>query len=149
MRLKRKLRDRFYTYYARCLFNTKVYAYGKFDVGISKNIRIGKNSRINKGVYIQGRCGVDIGENVILSTRVMIFDSGLDMNLITSSNNLPHIESFVKIENNVWIGAGAIVIPGITIGHHSVIAAGSVVTKDVAPYSLVGGNPAKFIKKII
>lgn len=54
----------------------------------------------------------------------------------------------VIINDDVWIGAGAIIVPGVTIGKGSVIAAGAVVTKDVAPYTLVGGVPAKEIKKI-
>lgn len=53
----------------------------------------------------------------------------------------------VKIGNDVWIGAGSIILSGITIGDGAVIAAGSIVTKDVEPYTIVGGNPAKFIKK--
>lgn len=148
MNFTQKIKDKLYTAYARFLFKSKVFAYGKFKVGNAKNITIGKNSRINHGVYIQGRCNVSIGENVVLSARAMIFDSGLDVNLITKTDNLPHIVSFVKIENNAWIGAGSIILPGVTIGHHSVVAAGSIVTKDVEPYSVVGGNPAKFIKKL-
>lgn len=135
------------TLYAHFLFKNKVYAFGSFKLGNPKNIRIGNYSKINYGVYIQGRCNVDIGNHVVLSARVMIFDSGLDTNLILTETNLPHIKSFVKIEDNVWIGAGAIILPGVTIHHHSVVAAGSIVTKDVPPFSLVGGNPAKLIKK--
>lgn len=148
MNFTQKIKDKLYTAYARLLFKSKVFAYGKFKVGNAKNVSIGKNSRINHGVYIQGRCNVTIEKNVVLSARVMIFDSGLDVDLITKTDNLPHVVSFVKIENNVWIGAGSIILPGVTIGHHSVVAAGSIVTKDVEPYSVVGGNPAKFIKKL-
>ena len=52
----------------------------------------------------------------------------------------------MSIRNDVWIGHGAIILPGLTVGNGSVIAAGSVVTKDVAPYSIVAGNPAKSIR---
>lgn len=54
----------------------------------------------------------------------------------------------VHIGRNVWIGVGAIILPGVTIGDNAVVAAGAVVTKDVAPNTIVGGNPAKFIKNI-
>ena len=54
----------------------------------------------------------------------------------------------VHIGRNAWIGVGAIILPGVTIGENAVVAAGAVVTKDVAPNSIVGGNPAKFIKNI-
>ncbi len=54
----------------------------------------------------------------------------------------------VVIEDDIWIGANAVVLPGVTIGHHSVVAAGAVVTKDVPPHSLVAGVPAKIIKKL-
>jgi acetyltransferase-like isoleucine patch superfamily enzyme len=54
----------------------------------------------------------------------------------------------VTVEDDIWIGANAVILPGVTIGHHSVVAAGSVVTKDVPPHSLVAGVPAKIIKQI-
>lgn len=50
------------------------------------------------------------------------------------------------IEDDVWIGANAVIVDGVTIGAHSIVAGGAVVTKDVAPYSIVGGSPAKLIK---
>jgi acetyltransferase-like isoleucine patch superfamily enzyme len=56
--------------------------------------------------------------------------------------------SAVVIEDDIWIGANAVILPGLTIGHHSVVAAGAVVTKDVPPHSLVAGVPAKVIKQI-
>ena len=54
----------------------------------------------------------------------------------------------VRICKNAWIGAGATILPGVTVGENAVVAAGAVVTKDVAPNTIVGGNPAKFIKNI-
>lgn len=54
----------------------------------------------------------------------------------------------VTIENDVWVGANAVILPGVTIGTHSVVAAGAIVTKDVPPYSLVGGVPAKILKQL-
>lgn len=57
------------------------------------------------------------------------------------------LQGDIIIDDDVWIGAGAIILTGVTIGKGSVIAAGSIVTKDVEPYTIVGGNPAKLIKK--
>jgi maltose O-acetyltransferase len=54
----------------------------------------------------------------------------------------------ITVEDGVWIGGGAIILPGVTIGHYAVVGAGAVVTKNVQPYAVVGGNPAKFIKEI-
>lgn len=148
MKLVRKIKTLILSRYYSVLFNSKLHVYGLFSYGFRKNISIGFNTRINHEVYIQGRCKVIIGNNCILSRRVMIFDSGLDMGLIKHSNNLPHIESYVEIGNNVWIGAGAIILPGVKIGNHAVIAAGSIVTKEVPSFSVYGGNPAKFIKSL-
>lgn len=58
------------------------------------------------------------------------------------------VVSPIVIESNVWIGAGATILPGVTIGENSVVAAGAVVTKDVPPNTIVGGVPAKFIKNV-
>ena len=54
----------------------------------------------------------------------------------------------MRICRNAWIGAGATILPGVTIGENAVVAAGAVVTKDIAPDTIVGGNPAKFIKNV-
>ncbi len=66
---------------------------------------------------------------------------------IKDSEKLPENDQDVVIENDVWIGANATILKGVTIGTGSVICAGAVVTKDVPPYSIVGGVPAKLIKK--
>lgn len=70
-------------------------------------------------------------------------DSSVD---VFNNTRVPTALVHTKIENDVWIGHGAIVMPGVTIGTGAIIAAGSVVTKDVAPYAIYGGNPAKFIR---
>ncbi len=148
MKLYNRIKNKVLSIYASYLFGNKVYVFGMYKVGNSKNIRMGNNTKINYGVYIQGRYNVEIGENVVLSARCMIFDSGLDVKQMLLTDRLPHIKSYVKIEDNVWVGAGAIILPGVTIGHHSVIAAGSIITKDVPPYSLYGGNPGRIIKNL-
>lgn len=106
-----------------------------------QNIEIGHNSVINRYAYLDGRVSLKIGNNVNISHYVLIQ---------TLTHDPQHIdficqEKPVVIHDYVWIGARAIVCPGVTIGEGAVVAAGAVVTKDVAPYTIVGGNPAIFI----
>ncbi|MEN6568440.1 MAG: acyltransferase [Rikenellaceae bacterium] len=109
-------------------------------------IEIGKRTRVGIGNVIIGP--VKIGDNVIFAQNVVI--SGLDHNYIDV--NLPILDQGVStaeviIEDEVWIGANSVVTKGTKIGKHSVIAASSLVNKDVPPFCLVGGNPARIIKK--
>jgi acetyltransferase-like isoleucine patch superfamily enzyme len=134
--------------YGYCIFRKKVIVFGMFKVGNRKNIFIGNNCRINTGVYILGLNHVSLGNNVVLSARTMILDSGLDIEHFIQGDLTVHTNAFVKIEDNAWIGAGSIVLPGVTVGHNSIVAAGSVVTTDVKPYTLVGGNPARLIREL-
>lgn len=140
-----KIFERLYYYflqlYGLYIFRKRVWIFGFFKVGIRKNIKIGNLCKINSGVFIQGYNDITIGDRVGLSARVMLLDSGLD-------NNREHFDSFIHIKNNVWIGAGSIILPGVTIGENSVVGAGSVVTKDIPPNVIYAGNPAKFIKDI-
>ncbi len=75
-------------------------------------------------------------------------DTGLDLQhyLDSKKPNKVHIKSYIRIEDNVWVGAGAIILPGVTIRKNSIVGAGSVVTKDVAESVVVAGNPAKVIR---
>lgn len=91
-----------------------------------------------------------IGNDVLIGSGVHFYSANHafdrpDM-LISSQGHSPTSDIF--IEDDVWIGAGAIILPGIRIGRHSVVAAGSVVTKSVEPYSVYAGNPARKIKVI-
>lgn len=120
------------------------------------NIVIGDNFYI--GRYSQIECDAKIGNNVIFANCVALvgrYDHNymqigtpirLSSQIRDDNYNWKGINSNVTIEDDVWVGYGAIVLSGIRIGKGSIIAAGSVVTKDVEPYSIVGGNPAKLIK---
>ena len=111
-----------------------------------KNIRIGQNCRINENVFIQGAY---IGNNVLIAPNTSI----LSTTHIHNNINIPIVHqgetqpSPVTIKDGVWLCRNVVVLPGLCIGEGSIIAAGSVVTKDVKPYSIYGGVPAKFIKK--
>jgi len=115
---------------------------------IGEGLRIGNNSNIGPYSYIGCSGYVEIGNNVMMSPRVSIYAE----NHNTDSTSLPMKEqgvtrSFVKIEDDCWIATNSVILAGVTIGHGSVVAAGSVVTKDVPPGSIVAGVPAKVIQK--
>jgi maltose O-acetyltransferase len=103
-----------------------------------KNVIIGKNSVINRFCYLDGRGKLVIGDNVSISPHVHIITVSHDMN----SPYFDNVFKKVEIKNYVWIGTRVIVLQGITIGEGAVIGAGSVVTKDVEPYTFVAGVPA-------
>lgn len=127
------------------MFRKRVGIVGDFTVINPKNVTIGANCGINHGVFILGQRRVEIGCNVVLSARVMILDSGLDLEGYEKTDFPAHYDSHVRIDDGVWVGAGAIILPGVTIGHKCVVGAGSVVTKDVPPFTIVAGNPARAI----
>lgn len=107
------------------------------------DIFIGNNSVINRKCYLDGRGGIKIGNNVNISSEVLILTATHD----AQDPKFPCIIKKVKIEDNCWIGSRSIIMPGVTINKGAVVAAGAVVTKDVPEFSIVGGIPAKFIKK--
>lgn len=109
---------------------------------LKKRLEIGKTTSIGRNSYLDARGKLIIGNNVSISPNVKIITAQHDLN----SNNFKYISSPIKIEDYVWIGTGAIILPGVTLGKGAVICAGSVVTKNVEEYSVVGGNPAKYIK---
>lgn len=120
-------------------------------------LRIGSHVYIGKQVHIEANC--DIGDFCLLANRVAIVGRndhdftavGFPMRYAPwiGSKRFPSQYVGVKavIEQDVWIGFGAIVLTGVTIGRGSVVAAGSVVTKDIPPYSIAAGVPAKVISK--
>ena len=105
---------------------------------------IGKNVIINKGATILSPGGVVIEDHVLIGPEVKIATVNHDFN---NRHDILHFGK-VTIKKNAWIGIGAIICPGVTIGQNAVVAAGAVVTKDVPDNVLVGGNPAKVIKTI-
>jgi maltose O-acetyltransferase len=106
-----------------------------------RNISIGEDSIIGERVVLDGRDKLIIGNHVDIASEVMIYNSEHDVNdPYFLAKNAP-----VLIEDYVFIGPRAIILPGVKIGKGAVVAAGAVVTKDVAPFSVVGGVPAKII----
>lgn len=111
-----------------------------------ENIRIGRNVFINQNCTMYDLGGIDIGDDVMIGPNVSLITSGHPVE--PSQRRAFVIAKPIVIGRNVWIAAGATIVGGVTVGENSVVAAGSVVTKDVRPNTLVGGNPARLIRSI-
>ena len=117
----------------------------KSNAEVSPHIRIGERSELGTRCMIQS--GVVIGDDVIRGPDVKIFsrnhrfdDPGQPVALQGKQ------QRSVVIGNDVWIGANVVVLPGVTVGDHAILAAGAIVTRDVPAWAIVGGNPARIIK---
>ncbi len=121
-----------------------------FDIIIwspHKDISFGDKVQFGKGCIIN--CDISFGNSILVAQNVSFIgkDDHTIYNVGVTMWDSPRGDSFkTYIDDDVWIGHGAIVVAGVRIGRGSVIAAGSVVVKDVEPYTIVGGNPAKLLK---
>lgn len=98
-------------------------------------------------VFVRNRGKLTLGDRAAIGPGVIfILNSGPSASQIRSK--MPEKDVFIVVGQDAWIGAGAIVLPGVTIGEGAVIGAGAVVTKDVDPFTVVAGNPAHVIRKI-
>ena len=116
-----------------------------FVCNFGSNISIGDRCFINHGVTILDSYEVEIGNNVFLAPNVVI---SAVTHPLDASRRRELVIKKVTIEDDVWVGTGAIIRPGVTLHKGAVVAAGAVVTGDVEAYTVVGGTPAKFIKNI-
>jgi len=106
-------------------------------------ISIGDHSIIDRDCVLDGRGKITIGENVNIAPEVIILTAYHD----PDSDDFSGIHKPVVIEDYAWVATRAMILPGVTIGQGAVVAAGSVVTKDVEPKSIVAGNPARCIRE--
>ncbi|MCY1673810.1 acyltransferase [Pseudarthrobacter sp. SL88] len=106
-----------------------------------RGIRIGRNSIVGNDCFLDGRLGLEIGNNVNIGGHVQIFTVGHD----PSSPTFGTKGGAVRIGDRAYIASRATVLPNVDIGEGAVVAAGAVVSKDVAPYTIVGGIPAAVI----
>jgi acetyltransferase-like isoleucine patch superfamily enzyme len=126
----------------RCFIDYKTY------FRFPEKISIGDHVSINRGcqffaTYLNGGASISIGSYVAFSHGVMLFAASQDYSSLILTDKVGDI----VIGNYVWIGGGTIVLPGVTIGEGSIIGAGSVVSRDIPPYSVAIGIPAKVIKQ--
>lgn len=107
-----------------------------------RNITFGHDVLISHRAFIQGAGGIRFGDKVMVGPGVMLITTGHDK-VSRESWSSP-----IEIGSGVWIGAGAIILPGVKVGEGSIVAAGAVVTRDVPTFSVVGGVPAKLISAV-
>lgn len=125
--------------------NTTIEDFSTVNNGVG-DVLIGDDSRVGLGSVVIGP--VTIGNQVILAQNIVL--SGLNHTYtdVTIPIRLQKVTTAaIIVEDEVWIGANAVITAGVTIGKHSVVAGGSVVTKSIPPYSVAVGNPARVIKK--
>ncbi|MFD1079832.1 acyltransferase [Longispora fulva] len=125
----------------RCDQNVTIYE--------GENVKIGMNNVFNNGVIIQSCEGakINLGDNVTLSYGVKIITGNLSVQSLDNSNKRSHISNSIKIGNNVWIGANALILPGVEIADNIIIGAGSIVNKSLSESNYIyAGNPARRIK---
>ncbi len=114
---------------------------------LGTGVTIGDNSAVGAYSFLGGQGGITIGNNVIMGPKVNIFSENHGFDDLSIPIRLqPTARTGVAIEDNCWIGANTTIVDGVRIGTGSVVTAGSVVTKDVMPNSMVGGVPARLIR---
>ncbi|PIV10994.1 acyltransferase [Candidatus Roizmanbacteria bacterium CG_4_10_14_0_2_um_filter_36_35] len=106
-----------------------------------RNIIIDEDTIVGEGVVLDGREKLVIGSHVDIASEVMIYNSQHDI----EDENFSAVDKPVVIEDYVFVGPRSIILPGVKIGKGAVVGAGAVVTKDVPPFAIVGGVPAKII----
>lgn len=108
-------------------------------------VSIGSRTSVNRGVEFypdfEGRHRIDVGADCYIAPHVRFLAAGHDLDNLTA-----HTGGDITVADGVWLGAGAILLPGVTVGRDSVVAAGSVVTADVPPSTIVGGVPARVLR---
>lgn len=115
--------------------------YHGFQVRSARNLTIGARTSVGDGAILDARGGLILGSDVNISTQVMIWTAQHDW----QSADFKYQQAPVSVGDRAWIGPRSVILPGSIIGEGSVIAAGAVVRGEIAPYTLVGGIPAKFI----
>ena len=137
-----------YSALAKELFGHDVFADGGFVMpGLTgvcfDRVKMGKGVMIMNNCLMMARGDITIDDGVMIAANAQLISNNHD-----SHDRMILTCKPVHICKNVWIGAGATILPGVTVGDNAVVAAGAIVTKDVAPNTIVGGNPAKVIREI-
>lgn len=116
-----------------------------FYTDFGKNIQVGKDVFINACCHFQDQGGIELGDGCLIGHNVVFATLNHDLNPENRASMHP---APIVLGKNVWVGSNSTILQGVTIGDGAIIAAGSVVTKDVAANTIVGGVPARFIRDI-
>jgi acetyltransferase-like isoleucine patch superfamily enzyme len=136
--------------FRECGSNVVVLSGGRFTY---ENVSLGNHVSIGRGAtFMCTRAQIHVGDHVMFGPHVFLTTGGHRTDLadrfmdeVTDDQKLPENDQDIVLEGDNWIGAGAIILKGVTIGKGAVVGAGAVVTKDVRPYAIVGGVPATII----
>ena len=110
------------------------------------NIRVGRNVFINQACMLNDIGGIEIGDDVMIGPRVSLLTAGHPLDPARRRRQI--VAAPITVERNAWLGAGATILQGITVGSDAVVAAGAIVTRDVPPRTLVAGVPARVLREI-
>lgn len=147
--LRRRLRNFYYSRVLKSMGKGCQISEGVLITG-ADNVSLGHNISVNDGAIIQScdGCEIEIGNKVTISYGAKLITGGLVIGTEGVSHGV-HQSKPIIIEDAAWIGAGAILLPGIRVGSGAIVAAGSVVSHNVEPHTIVGGVPAKIICRTI
>lgn len=126
----------------------KIHIEPPFFCDYGYNIEVGNNLYINHNCTILDVCKVTIGDNVMIGPNTGIYAAAHPIDVYTRVRKGEEFGKPIKIGNNVWIGGNVCILPGVTIGDNTVIAAGSVVNRDIPANVMAAGNPCEVIKEI-
>ncbi|WP_055046095.1 DapH/DapD/GlmU-related protein [Devosia sp. A16] len=117
-----------------------------FSTDCGLNTTIGSNVFINQGCHFMDMGGISIGDDVMIGPKVNLVSAGHPTDPCERRNGI--VKKPITIGNNVWIGAAATILPGVTIGDNAVVAAGAVVSRDVPANTIAAGVPARVLKRL-
>ena len=124
-------------------FGLRVGILGDFTVMNPQNVQIGHTCSFNYEVFVLGHTSVEILNYAVFSARCILVDAGLNAGEFVAKDQPRHVDGPIRIEDGAWIGAGAIILPGVTVGRKAIVRLGSVVTRNVEPLTVVAAKPAK------
>lgn len=136
------IRTIFYKSFGASIAKNVVFHFGT-EIRAPWGLKVGKGTIIGDNNILDARNGIVMGENVSLSSNVSIYTRQHNHRSPNYDCDFPGRKQNVEIQDRVWLGSNVVVLPGVSIGEGAVICAGAVVTKDVNPYEVVAGIPAK------
>lgn len=116
-----------------------------FYADFGRNIRVGKNVFVNHGCTFMDRGGITLEDDVLIAPKVSLITLN---HLLAPSERRTTVCAPITVKRNAWLGLGATIMPGVTIGENAVVAASGLVTRDVPPNTVVAGIPARVVRRI-